>query len=163
MAINQIQPNISQLHFTKFGSAAYLIKLQNQNILIDTSSKDNQEELIDNLKELNLTPEDINIILITHAHYDHIGNLNLFNNARIYDSNNIDQLPKELNLQVHKVPGHTKDSLAFLYDSVLFSGDTLFKNGIGRTDLPESQPEKMQESLKKLESLNYKVLCPGHV
>ena len=46
--------------------------------------------------------------------------------------------------------------------NALFSGDTIFHNGIGRTDLPNSQPEKMAESLEKIKKLNIKTLCPGH-
>jgi len=56
--------------------------------------------------------------------------------------------------------------VCYLYEDVLFSGDTIFDkehNYVGRTDLPESNPEAMQESLEKLKKLNYKILCPGHL
>ena len=159
---NEIQPNICQFSFKEFGSCVYLITLNNQNILIDTSSKDNQHELLRDLKQLNLSPDDINTIIITHRHWDHNSNIALFQNAKIYDYKNIDSFPiKEF--QIFKVPGHSRDSIAILYNKVLFSGDTLFHNGIGRTDLPESEPEKMQDSLNKLKSLDYKILCPGHI
>ena len=52
---------------------------------------------------------------------------------------------------------------AWMCGPVLFSGDTLFHNGIGRTDLPKSVPEKMNESLKKLRNLKFEILCPGHI
>ncbi len=159
--INKIKDNISQLYFQQFGSCVYLLKL-NKNILIDTSSSNNKEELIEDLKKLNLNPEDINVILLTHNHYDHNGNLNLFKNAKIISKKNILEL-KILEIKTIETPGHTKDDLCFLYKDILFSGDTLFYNGIGRTDLPESQPEKMQESLEKLKKIKYKILCPGHV
>ncbi len=168
--INQIKDNIFQFHFTKFGSCVYLLKLKDKNILIDTSSKANEQELIQNLSELNIKPEEINIILLTHNHYDHIENLNLFKNAKIYSEKNIKKLNEEINknkeleeIKVIKTPGHTRDSICFLYRDILFSGDTLFHNGIGRTDLPESKPEKMLESLEKLKKIKYKILCPGHV
>jgi len=160
--INKIQPSVHQLHFKEFGSTVYLIQIDNQNILIDTSSKENQQELLNDLKQLNLNPDDINIIIITHKHWDHNRNNNLFENAKVFDFKNIDNLPLK-QFKIFKVPGHSKDSLAFLYNGILFSGDTLFHNGIGRTDLPESEPEKMEESLNKLKSLDYKILCPGHI
>lgn len=159
--INKIKDNIFQFHFSQFGSCVYLLRLD-KNILIDTSTKENRDELLADLQELNLKPKDINIILLTHQHWDHNGNLNLFEKAKIYDSKNIKELPIK-NIRIIETPGHTSDSLCFLYQDILFSGDTLFHNGIGRTDLPESQPEKMQDSLEKLKKLKYKILCPGHV
>lgn len=66
-------------------------------------------------------------------------------------------------LEVLETPFHTAGSVCFIADDVLFAGDTLFKNGIGRSDFPESVPHKMQSSLQKLRALdkNYFVLC-GH-
>ena len=55
-------------------------------------------------------------------------------------------------LKVIHTPGHSKGSMC-LYsesDAVLFSGDTLFYNDYGRTDLPWSDEDKMKDSLKKL-------------
>ena len=49
--LNKIKDNIWQLYFNQFGSCVYLIKLNNKNILIDTSTIENKEELISNLKE----------------------------------------------------------------------------------------------------------------
>jgi len=63
------------------------------------------------------------------------------------------------------VPGHTQGSIA-LYDekaAVLFSGDTLFKRGRGRTDLPGGDEQQIYQSLKRLSSMNGDiVVCPGH-
>jgi glyoxylase-like metal-dependent hydrolase (beta-lactamase superfamily II) len=63
------------------------------------------------------------------------------------------------------VPGHTAGSVAFYNekDGVLLSGDTLFRYGLGRTDLPESEPAKLKSSIKRLFSLppDTKVF-PGH-
>ncbi len=159
--INKIATNIFQLCFKKFGSCVYLLKLE-KTILIDTSTKENKQEVLEDLQTLKIKPEQIDIILLTHQHYDHNGNLNLFKKAKVYDSKNIKELPIR-EIKIIKTPGHSKDSLSFLYKDVLFSGDTLFHNGIGRTDLPESQPEKMQDSLEKLKKINYKILCPGHI
>ena len=160
--ITKIKPNISQLSFNQFGSLVYLLKLENKNILIDTSSKENQQELLENLKELNLKPENINIVLLTHNHYDHNENTNLFPNAKIYDAKNINELPMK-DIEIIKTPGHTKDSLCFLYKDILFSGDTIFhNNGRGRTDLEGGSEIEILESIKKLKTIKYNILCPGH-
>lgn len=60
-------------------------------------------------------------------------------------------------------PGHTAGSFCYIAGDNLFSGDTLFRRGIGRTDLPTGSGADMQKSLEKLFSLgsDYKV-HPGH-
>lgn len=160
--INKLSSKVHQIYFKEFGSCVYLIKIGKDNILIDTSSKENGKELLRELSKLGVDLRDVHIILLTHGHQDHIGNLDLFPNAKVYDSKNIDELVLIM-IKVFKVPGHTQDSLAFLYDNILFSGDTLFHAGIGRIDLPESVPEKMQDSVNRLKSVNYEILAPGHI
>ena len=159
--ITKIKPNLFKLEFSKFGSIVYLLKLETRNILIDTSSKENNQELLQDLKQLNINPEDIQIILLTHSHYDHNENINLFPNAEIITGKNINKLPLEI--KPISTPGHTKDSLCFLYNDVLFSGDTIFYNGgRGRTDLPGGSEAEIQKSIKKLKEIDYRILCPGH-
>lgn len=159
--IIKIKPNIFQLSFSQFGSLVYLLKLDKKNILIDTSSNENEEELIQDLKELNIKPENINTILLTHNHYDHNENTNLFQNAKIITNQNLNELPSEIKPIL--TPGHTKDSVCFLYKNILFSGDTIFhNNGRGRTDLEGGSETEIQESIRKLKNMDYNILCPGH-
>ncbi len=65
--------------------------------------------------------------------------------------------------KVVHTPGHTRGSVVYLLDDLMFSGDTLFQLSCGRTDFPESDPAAMRPSLQKLAALdgNYHVL-PGH-
>lgn len=160
--ISKISPNVSQLYFNTFGSTVYVLKLDNKNIIIDTSTKDNEQELISDLKQLNLSPKDINFVILTHTHWDHNGNLDLFENAKIITNNNHSDLPP--GLKPIKTPGHTTDSICILYKDILFSGDTIFhEGGRGRTDLPGGNEEQIQESISKLKTLKYNILCPGHI
>jgi glyoxylase-like metal-dependent hydrolase (beta-lactamase superfamily II) len=73
----------------------------------------------------------------------------------------VGEIPVEL---VH-TPGHTPGSQCFLVDGRLVSGDTLFLEGCGRTDLPGSDPEAMYESLtQKLARIpDDTVVFPGHL
>ncbi len=68
-------------------------------------------------------------------------------------------------LKVIHTPGHTPGSIC-LYnkqDDILFSGDTLFKDGFGRVDFSYSSPTKMKQSLKKLAKLpGHTQAFPGH-
>lgn len=69
---------------------------------------------------------------------------------------------EEFSVNVIKTPGHTKDSVCLLINDYLFSGDTKFAYGIGRTDLMDSSDKDMVNSLRKLKDIKYSVLCPGH-
>ena len=60
-------------------------------------------------------------------------------------------------LKVLHTPGHTKGSICLIGDSFAFSGDTLFEDGYGRTDLPGGSSKDLEKSVKKLS----KILKPG--
>jgi glyoxylase-like metal-dependent hydrolase (beta-lactamase superfamily II) len=61
-------------------------------------------------------------------------------------------------------PGHTPGSQCFHVDGRLVSGDTLFLDGCGRTDLPGGDPEALYESLQRLAAVpDDTVLYPGHM
>ena len=70
----------------------------------------------------------------------------------------------DLKLRVIHTPGHTPGGICLLANNVLFSGDTLFNNGIGRYDLPGGNLEKLMDSLhRRVLTLPEKtVVYPGH-
>jgi len=69
----------------------------------------------------------------------------------------------DLSFQVLHTPGHSEGSVCYVCGNVMFTGDTLFRDSIGRTDFPGSNPIDMRNSLCALKMINgdYKVL-PGH-
>ena len=69
----------------------------------------------------------------------------------------------ELTFTVLETPGHTPGSLCFLCGDTLFSGDTLFRDSIGRTDFPGGSKSDMQQSLRRLAGLEGDLrVLPGH-
>lgn len=66
-------------------------------------------------------------------------------------------------IEVIHTPGHTKGCVCYKIGDCLFTGDTLFRGSIGRTDFPDSNQNEMLASLKKLYSIegDFKVY-PGH-
>lgn len=54
-----------------------------------------------------------------------------------------------LEFQVLHTPGHTPGSVCFLTGKILFSGDTLFSNSIGRADLPGGNHEHLLTSIRE--------------
>lgn len=74
------------------------------------------------------------------------------------------EFDEDLKFYVIKTCGHTDCSVSYLLnDKFLFSGDTLFKDGFGRYDLPTGSLNDLKVSLEKLTSLSpYIVVFPGH-
>lgn len=55
----------------------------------------------------------------------------------------------KLKIKVIHTPGHTKGSICLKIEDILFSGDTVFSDGIGRTDFPEGDEEILLKSIKE--------------
>ena len=66
-------------------------------------------------------------------------------------------------IEVMHTPGHTPGCVCYIIEDMMFSGDTLFKGSIGRTDFPHSDVKQMIASLRKLVAIegDYNVY-PGH-
>ncbi len=70
----------------------------------------------------------------------------------------------ELTFKVLLTPGHTAGSCSFLCDNVCFTGDTLFRGSVGRTDFPTGSATELARSVNdKLLSLPPEtIILPGH-
>ncbi len=71
----------------------------------------------------------------------------------------------EIDVELIHTPGHTPGSQCFYVDNCLVSGDTLFLDGCGRTDLPGGDPEELYRSLNdRLAKVpDESILFPGHL
>lgn len=70
---------------------------------------------------------------------------------------------QEIRIKVLHTPGHTMGSVCFLYENNLFTGDTVCKGSIGRTDLFGGNYEKIMDSIKLIQELPMDIkLFPGH-
>ena len=110
-------------------------------------------------------------VLITHSHFDHIGVLRNFltkRSIKIFKKSNLEE--KEYVIGSFKfkclyTPGHSKDSVTFYFEdeNVMFDGDFIFKESIGRTDLPGGSDADMKESINKILTYSEDIkLYPGH-
>jgi hydroxyacylglutathione hydrolase len=69
----------------------------------------------------------------------------------------------DLKLEVIHSPGHTPGSILLYGEGLLFTGDTLFKDDVGRTDLPGGDDRQLQGSLDKIRKFPVPtVILPGH-
>ncbi len=126
----------------------------------------------------------ISAAVLTHGHFDHVGGLqDLLGQAaipvyahegdaadlvaalpdlhRLRDAERV--LWGGLEVLVLHTPGHTPGSICLLADGNLLTGDTLFLDCCGRTDLPGSDPVAMHRSLRRLAVLPKDTkVWPGH-
>ena len=172
---------------------SYFLINENTNKAIVIDSGENYK-LIKKIEEENSFK--INYVLLTHAHFDHAGNVKKLQDdgAKIYCSkidsekllndlnlsldfgrqfdycnadykfiDNEELLLNDIKIKVIATPGHTDGSVTFLVEEMLFTGDTLFLESVGRTDFPTGNKNELIASVKKLFSLEgeYKVF-PGH-
>lgn len=145
--------------------------------------------ILDYIEDNRLTVE---AILFTHGHYDHtmaLGEVYRATRAAVYvdrkdtystgeanpmklaitgDVNYVAEgqtIPVGgLTFTVLETPGHSPGSVTYRCEDVLFTGDTLFRDSCGRTDLPGGDMETLMGSLLKLYDLpgDYEVY-PGHM
>ena len=110
-------------------------------------------------------------ILITHNHFDHVGcvdSLSLKYNVKIYDYNNLDEGVNSVDkfkFEVIYTFGHTMDSVSYYFrdDKIMFTGDFLFKDTVGRCDLDGGNYNLMLDSIKKIKKYDDDIIIyPGH-
>ena len=78
---------------------------------------------------------------------------------------NINSQFSPFNFQYIHTPGHTPGSCCFYFpdEGALFTGDTLFKDAVGRTDLSYSSRNDLKKSLNKIAKLpEDTIVYPGH-
>lgn len=105
-------------------STIVLIQDEGKNILVDTGNPQDKEKIIYALKKRKLKPEDVNIVVITHFHPDHMGCNYLFEKARfivlgvsfwddIFDRAPENQILSK-DIKLISTPGHSEDSATLL-------------------------------------------------
>lgn len=169
-------------------SNCYILSEANQAIIIDPGYE--SDDVIRYINKQNLNVE---AIYITHGHFDHVGGVkqlkDLFN-CKVYapikdkiwmGKTSYNQLGYEVPVDlwvkdldtfealgllftVYETPGHSEGSTVLSVDHVLFSGDTLFFQSIGRTDIPLSDPQVIYRSVKRIYQLFDEdiMVYPGH-
>ncbi len=164
-------------------------------ILVDPGHEPLFGHVRESLADLSLTPSDIDLVIITHAHPDHMEGVALFadtpaltalhHTASSFHNQTSSQFGGALgappfepdiflqegdlrvgpyDLQVIHAPGHSPGSICLYWPEtkVLFSGDVIFNQGVGRTDLPGGSGSDLKESIRNLSRLEIECLLPGH-
>lgn len=161
--------HIKTFYFNPYRECTYVLTDDAKHaIIIDAGMYEEREQqrFAEYIKQNQLTPI---ALLITHAHPDHV-----CGQAFIEQTYNLDAIiqPTEgqldiphFNIHVIASPGHKEDAVCYHLpdDNILFTGDTLFQESIGRTDLPGGDMHTLICSLKKLVLLAENTqVYPGH-
>lgn len=176
----QFQDDSITIHKIKCGpydNNAYLLVCPqtNESILIDTPQ--DPGALIDAAKQT-----DVKAILITHNHGDHLAGFGEVTSAISapvgIGNNDAEALPREpemhlkdgdeikagtITLKAIYTPGHTPGSTCFVTGSHVFTGDTLFPGGPGKTRTPENLSQIIESITGQLFTLGDDIaVYPGH-
>ncbi len=165
--------------------------LIDDNILVDTGAGLNEDYLFSKIRENGVEPDDIEMVVNTHCHFDHIGGNYFFPNAKIaihrldaISIRNKDTLGTSMSVfenegncrvdieledgdkiadfEVIHTPGHTKGGICLWDGENLISGDTIFAGGgVGRMDIGGDYND-MKNSVRRLTELDVKNIYPGH-
>lgn len=142
----------------------------------------NPEKILKFIKENKLK---VKGILLTHHHYDHVGAVNKIREMKecpVYlHREDLDMYRDEVDvaledhdeilledevITVLHTPGHTEGSVCFFSEKskLAFTGDTIFNVDLGRTDMKDGDPVKMQQSVRNVINRwdNEITIYPGH-
>jgi hydroxyacylglutathione hydrolase len=173
---------------------SYLIN-GSKKILIDPGHDHLFGNVKDHLSRLSITPQDIDLILLTHGHPDHAEAVRGFSKSQaliaLHEAE-LDFVKKlaphygtamgvkdfepqilmregelqvgDMQFQIIHTPGHSPGSICLYWpqEKALITGDVIFYQGIGRTDLPGGDGPALKESIRRLSSLEVEHLLPGH-
>lgn len=176
-----------------FASNCYIVGQNNKGVIIDPGAK--KTNILEMVRQENL---DIEYIILTHAHIDHIISMDeireelrakvlvhqddsgslldpRYNGSKLFGVNKVfrpaDILLKDkdivdaggLKIEIIHTPGHTPGSICVKIADNLFTGDTLFRMSVGRTDLGLGDYDQLMNSIKRLMALDDETMVyPGH-
>lgn len=107
-------------------SSVALISAEGRRIIVDTGLKGEEKEILGGLSQMGLRPENIDVVINTHAHPDHTGNNYLFFDAELLSPKEGDIVAS--GVRVIETPGHSLDSISVIVESqetVVLVGDAL--------------------------------------
>lgn len=168
---------ITKIKMGPYNNNGYIVVCPetNEGVIIDTPAE--PEKLLNELGNVQ-----VKAVIITHGHQDHLLGFNEITGKAgapvAVGAGDADRLPSppqidvkdgsvikfgNLEMQALSTPGHTDGSTCFLLGKHLFSGDTLFPGGPGKSRSPEAFRQEIDSITRKLLALpDDTAVYPGH-
>ena len=158
-------------------------------IIIDPGHRHLFDHVLKNLSALKISPDQIDVAIVTHGHPDHLEAVQALNEATVFAMSAEEhrfiseiagqywKIPEplfflregdliigEYSFEVIATPGHSPGSICLYWPAkkALFTGDLVFNQSIGRTDLPGGNGSMLKESVKKISKMDIDYLLCGH-
>lgn len=157
----------------KTATTSALIKDGKWIIVTDPGVLESQNVMVDALSREGLKVSDVNLVIVTHSHFDHYRNVGMFSEAKgleywgLWDGQKVETWKEQFtnDIRIIKTPGHNYDALTILVKTkegiVAIAGDLWWKENYPDVDSYASDMEKLKESRRKvLELAEY--IIPGH-
>lgn len=150
-----------------------LVRDNHLNIIVDPGTTPTADTIIEALAKEGLTPDDINIVFLTHSHYDHFKNISIFSKAKLldywglWDNDKLESAPEDLtsDIKIIKTPGHSEDNVTMLVKTeqgtVAICGDVYFKENLPEVDPYASDGAALARSRELIKS-SADFIIPGH-
>ncbi|HOF05989.1 MAG TPA: MBL fold metallo-hydrolase [Syntrophales bacterium] len=175
-------------HYQENNCNTYLID-RDKKIVIDPGHEHLFPHVRQGLNLAGIALTDVELVLATHGHPDHLEGVREFRKPTLFAMNkdeyafirklagNYFQIPApdffleegdfsvgSESFRIIRTPGHSPASICLYWPSrkVLFTGDVVFNQGIGRTDLPGGSGKLLKDSIARLAELDVEYLLAGH-
>lgn len=144
----------------------YILYEDGKCLIIDPGAEENN--IIKQINKMKLEPV---AILLTHNHFDHTGcasSLSDFYKVPIFDYKNLFEGTKVIppfQFKTIYTKGHSNTSISFYFEdyNIMFVGDFIFYENIGRVDLPGGSYSNMIKSIEMIKNYDDDIiLYPGH-
>ncbi len=145
-------------------------------MVVDPGILESQQVLVDALQSEGLTPDDVNVVCVTHSHLDHYRNIGMFPEAKVleyfglWDKNTVETWREDFtkNIKILHTPGHDYTGITLFVNTdegrVAICGDVFWKENYPRAakdDAYASNPGRLEESRKTILEMADWVI-PGH-
>ncbi len=159
-------------------STSVLIRAEDRAIVVDTSTKYMRPAIKTSFKQIGIFPDDVDTVILTHSHHDHIGNNDMFKNAEFImhsAENNIIECARLIDkeeriapgIRIVPTPGHTLGSVSVFIESdqrYVIAGDAIPKFGNYERKVPPAINIDEEAALESINMISKyaDMIIPGH-